>query len=82
MSADTAYRAVAEHLPDAAVVLFDHDLRLQLATGTTLPDPAWCADTSVGRTVVDQAIGGQFTLHSAPGAGTRVHVQAPSRARP
>ena len=25
------------------------------------------------------AIGGRFTLHSAPGAGTRIHVQAPAR---
>jgi hypothetical protein len=53
MSAETSYRAVAEHLPDAAVVLFDRDLRLQLATGTTLPDLTWCADHHVGRTVVD-----------------------------
>ena len=29
-----------------------------------------------------QAIGGQFTLHSAPGAGTRIQVQAAARARP
>jgi signal transduction histidine kinase len=29
-----------------------------------------------------QAIGGQFTVQSAPGAGTRIHVQAAARARP
>jgi PAS fold len=151
MSAETSYRAVAEHLPDAAVVLLDRDLRLQLATGTTLPEPAWCADHHVGRTMVDlvpaeqaerltasyraalagsrqhletpgwrgqdqywapldpevetalfrvaqqafahshgfglacmrervQAIGGQSTLDSAPGAGTRIQVRAAARA--
>jgi PAS domain S-box-containing protein len=51
--AEDPYRAVAEHLPDAAVVLFDRDLRVRLATGTTLPDPAWCTDHYLGRTVVD-----------------------------
>jgi PAS domain S-box-containing protein len=86
MSADTAYRAVAEHLPDAAVVLFDQDLRLQLATGTTLPDPAWCADTSVGRTVVDlvpaeQAAGLQACYRAAL-AGTRQHLEMPGWRRP
>jgi PAS domain S-box-containing protein len=81
MSADTAYRAVAEHLPDAAVVLFDHDLRLQLATGTTLPDPAWCADTSVGRTVADLVPAEQAATltacYRAALAGTRQHLETP-----
>jgi PAS domain S-box-containing protein len=81
MSADTAYRAVAEHLPDAAVVLFDQDLRLQLATGTTLPDPAWCADTSVGCTVVDLVPAEQAATlaacYRAALAGTRQHLETP-----
>jgi PAS domain S-box-containing protein len=53
MLADDPYRAVAEHLPDAAVVLFDRELRVRLVTGTSLPDPAWRADDYVGRTLVD-----------------------------
>jgi PAS domain S-box-containing protein len=81
MSADTAYRAVAEHLPDAAVVLFDPDLRLQLATGTTLPDPAWSADHAVGRTVVDLVPAEQAATlaacYRAALAGTRQHLETP-----
>jgi PAS domain S-box-containing protein len=81
MSADTAYRAVAEHLPDAAVVLFDLDLRLQLATGTTLPDPAWTADHAVGRTVVDLVPAEQAATlqacYRAALAGARQHLETP-----
>jgi PAS domain-containing protein len=53
--ADDPYRAVAEHLPDAAVVLFDLDLRIQLTTGTTMPDSDWLPERCVGRSLVDLA---------------------------
>jgi hypothetical protein len=53
--ADDPYRAVAEHLPDAAVVLFDLDLRIQLTTGTTMPDSDWLPERCVGRSMVDLA---------------------------
>jgi PAS domain S-box-containing protein len=53
--ADDPYRAVAEHLPDAAVVLFDLDLRIQLTTGTTMPDGDWLPERCVGRSLVDLA---------------------------
>jgi PAS domain S-box-containing protein len=49
------YRAVAEHLPDAAAVLFDLDLRIQLTTGTTMPDSDWLPERCVGRSLVDLA---------------------------
>jgi PAS domain S-box-containing protein len=81
MSAETSYRAVAEQLPDAAVVLFDQDLRLQLATGTALPDPAWCADHHVGRTVVELVPAEQAerltASYRAALAGTRQHLETP-----
>jgi hypothetical protein len=135
--AEDPYRAVAEHLLDAAVVLFDRDLRVRLATGTTLPGPAWSSDHypcpparprrpvrasssrrpgwpryrdgpevillvqadaggfdptriqaladihGFGLTCMRerlQAIGGRFTLRSAPGAGPRIRAQAAARA--
>jgi hypothetical protein len=84
--ADDPYRAVAEHLPDAAVVLFDRDLRLQLATGTTLPDTAWCSDHDVGRTVVDLVPAEQADVlmasHRAALAGNRRHFETPGLAPP
>jgi PAS domain S-box-containing protein len=79
--ADDPYRAVAEHLPDAAVVLFDRDLRVRLATGTTLPDPAWCSDHYVGRTVVDLVPAEQADVlmasYRAALAGKRQHIETP-----
>jgi PAS domain S-box-containing protein len=81
MSTETSYRAVAEHLPDAAVVLFDRDLRLQFATGTTLPDPAWCADHHVGRTVVELVPAEQAerlaASYRAALAGSRQQLETP-----
>src|SRR5919108_3378082 len=78
---DDPYRAVAEHLPDAAVVLFDPDVRLRLATGTTLPDPAWCSDRSVGRTLADLVPAEQAEVltaaYRAALAGTRQHLETP-----
>jgi PAS domain S-box-containing protein len=79
--ADDPYRAVAEHLPDAAVVLFDRGLRVRLATGTTLPDPAWCSDRCVGRAVADLVPAQQAdvltTSHRAALAGRRQHFEMP-----
>ena len=78
---DDPYRAVAEHLPDAAVVLFDRDLRVRLATGTALPDPAWCSDHDVGRTVIDLVPAEQadvlMTSYRAALAGKRQHFETP-----
>jgi PAS domain S-box-containing protein len=75
------YRAVAEHLPDAAVVLFDRDLRVRLATGTTLPDPAWCADHYLGRSVADLVPAEQAPMlapsYQAALAGTSQHLETP-----
>jgi signal transduction histidine kinase len=152
--AEDPYRAVAEHLPDAAVVLFDRDLRVRLATATRdragldacevtvdLDGPPldpmvetalfrvaqqalanveqhanarrlWVAlyrdgpevvlvvqddgcgfDPAHTQAVADthgfgltcmrerlQAIGGQLTLRSVPGAGTRIQAQAAAQA--
>jgi PAS domain S-box-containing protein len=79
--ADDPYRAVAEHLPNAAVVLFDRDLRVRLATGTTLPDAAWCSDHGVGRTVVDLVPAEQADVlmasYRAALAGTHQHLETP-----
>jgi signal transduction histidine kinase len=79
--AEDPYRAVAEHLLDAAVVLFDRDLRVRRATGTTLPDPAWSADHFLGRTVVDLVQAGQadVLLPSCQGAlaGMRQYLETP-----
>jgi len=79
--AEDPYRAVAEHLPDAAVVLFDRDLRVRLATGTSLPDPAWCADHSLDRTVVDLVPAEQAEVLApacrAALAGRRQHLKTP-----
>jgi PAS domain S-box-containing protein len=50
---DYAYRALAEHLPDVAVFVFDQDLRYELATGAGLPKSAWSAEQIVGRTVFE-----------------------------
>jgi PAS domain S-box-containing protein len=84
--ADDPYRAVAEHLPDAAVVLFDRDLRVRLATGTTLPDTAWCSDHDVGRTVVDLVPAEQADMlmasHRAALAGNRRHFETPGWRHP
>jgi PAS domain S-box-containing protein len=45
------YRALAEHLPDVAVFLFDQDLRFKLATGAGLAKSAWRTEEIIGRTV-------------------------------
>jgi two-component system, NarL family, sensor histidine kinase UhpB len=50
---DYAYRALAEHLPDVAIFVFDRDLRYALATGAGLPKSAWSAEEIVGRTVFE-----------------------------
>jgi two-component system, NarL family, sensor histidine kinase UhpB len=50
---DYAYRALAEHLPDVAIFVFDRDLRYELATGAGLPKSAWSAEAIVGRTVFE-----------------------------
>jgi signal transduction histidine kinase len=148
------HRAVAEHLPDAAVVLFDLDLRIQLTTGAragldasdvtvdlhghrldpvvetvlfrvaqqavpnveqhanarrlrvalhrdgpqvilAVEDDGSGFDPLHTETVTDahgfglscmrerlQAVGGQLTLRSAPGAGTCIEARAPSHAPP
>jgi PAS domain S-box-containing protein len=81
MLAKDPYRAVAEHLPDAAVVLYERDLRVLLATGTSLPDPAWCADHSLGRTVADLVPAEQaevlVPVCQAALAGMRQHLETP-----
>lgn len=50
---DYAYRALAEHLPDVAIFVFDQDLRYALATGAGLPKSAWHAEEIVGCTVFE-----------------------------
>jgi PAS domain S-box-containing protein len=79
--AEDPYRMVAKHLPDAAVMLFDRDLRVRLATGTTLPDPAWCLDHYLGRTVVDLVPAGQagvlLPACQAALAGMRQYLETP-----
>jgi PAS domain S-box-containing protein len=50
---DYAYRALAEHLPDVAVFVFDQNLRYALATGAGLPQSAWRPEEIVGRTVFE-----------------------------
>jgi PAS domain S-box-containing protein len=62
-------------------VLFDRDLRVRLATGTTLPDTAWCSDQGVGRTVGDLVPAEQADVlmasYRAALAGTRRHFETP-----
>jgi hypothetical protein len=50
-ASDYAYRALAEHLPDVAIFVFDQDLRFKLATGAGLAKSAWRTEEIIGRTV-------------------------------
>jgi len=52
-ASDYAYRALAEHLPDVAIFVFDQDLRFAVATGAGMRESAWSAEEVVGRTVFE-----------------------------
>lgn len=48
---EALHRNLVRHLPDTAVLLFDHDLRYSLAGGPALENAGWHADRIVGRTL-------------------------------
>src|SRR6266508_650668 len=87
------YRALAEHLPDVAVFLFDQDLRFKLATGAGLAKSAWRTEEIIGRTVQElfpperaepprPRLGGGRGAHARPGRrGYRRDGGRPRRAR-
>jgi PAS domain S-box-containing protein len=48
-----AYRVVAEQLPDVAVLVFDRDLRFELATGAAVRHAGWRPEEILGRTLLE-----------------------------
>jgi PAS domain S-box-containing protein len=48
-----AYRVVAEQLPDVAVLVFDRDLRFELATGAAVRHAGWQPEEILGRTLFE-----------------------------
>jgi PAS domain S-box-containing protein len=47
------YRAVAEHLPDVAVFVFDRDLRFELASGAAVAETGWRPEEILGHTLAE-----------------------------
>jgi PAS domain S-box-containing protein len=79
--AEDPYRAVAEHLPDVVVLVFDRELRFRMVTGGTLVDTTSLADEFVGRTVFDVLPPEQAATlaawYRAALAGDRQHFETP-----
>ena len=52
-ASEERHRAVVQHLPDAAILTFDHDLRYTLAEGPALAAAGWDPEAMVGKTLTD-----------------------------
>jgi PAS domain S-box-containing protein len=50
---NSAYRALAEHFPNGAVLLYDHDLRYLVADGAGLAEAGLDPDEMVGQTIFE-----------------------------
>ena len=48
---EARYRALVERLPGAAVVVFDEDLRIQMAQGGAIIEEGWSEDDFVGKPI-------------------------------
>src|ERR1700712_5117057 len=48
-ASESRYRQLVANLPNASVLTFDHDLRLQVAVGELLDRGGYAADTLTGR---------------------------------
>jgi PAS domain S-box-containing protein len=60
-----AYRMVAEQLPDVAVLVFDRDLRFELATGAAVRDAGWRPEEILGRTLLELLPPGRVEPYAA-----------------
>jgi PAS domain-containing protein len=60
-----AYRMVAEQLPDVAVLVFDWDLRFELATGAAVGDTGWTPEEVLGRTLLELLPPGRVEPYAA-----------------
>lgn len=52
-ASDLRYRTLVDHLPHTSVVVYDHDLRFQLAAGPALEATGWVAEDVEGRLLTD-----------------------------
>jgi PAS domain S-box-containing protein len=60
------YRAVAEHLPDVAVFVFDRDLSFGLASGAAVAETGWRPEEILGRTLAELVPPERFESYAAP----------------
>jgi PAS domain S-box-containing protein len=60
------YRVVTEHLPDVAVLVFDRDLRFELATGAAFAEIGWRPEEILGRTLAELLPPERLESYAAP----------------